>query len=125
MFRRRPTHKELDNKIKLAREVVKKGKDHIMLIKGAGIEAAALELDYRIKDLPESLLLVLDEVTPGNYIGPRPPVQSYKHEISGSELCIFKIFSNHFECDVYLKFAIKNEILWLVSFHKDREPQNT
>jgi hypothetical protein len=125
LFRKRPTYKELDNKIRAAKEVVNKGEKHIWLIKGASIEKDALELGYLIEDMPESLSLLLDEITPGNYIGPRPPEQSYEEEILGLDLFIFKVFSSHFNCDVYFKFAIKNEILWLVSFHKDRKPQKT
>lgn len=114
----RPSHKEIFNKLKKSREVI--GRGQILLIKETSIEADALELDYLLAELPEVLLKLLDEVTPHDYIGARPPSHSYETQIKGADLFEFKFFSDLFNCDVYLKFTIKNEIFWLVSLHKDK-----
>lgn len=82
-----------------------------------------MELGYLTAELPEVLLKLLDEVTPQDYIGARPPAKSYETQIKGTDLFEFKFSSNLFECDVYLKFTIKNEIFRLVSLHKDKAPK--
>jgi hypothetical protein len=116
---KRPSHKELTGKIRQAREVVSQG--DIALVELDIITIDAFELDYQIKDLQNVLYDVLGEVTPDDYVGRSPPEQSYEDKIKGSELLAFKRKSKRFGCEVYLKFTLKDRVMWLVSFHVHRE----
>ncbi len=116
---KRPSHKELTGKIGQARDAVLQG--DIALVEPDIITIDAFELDYQVKDLQNVLYDVLGEVTPNDYVGKSPPEQSYEDKIKGSELFAFKWESRRFGCEVYLKFTLKNEILWLVSLHVHRE----
>ena len=116
---KRPSHKELTGKIGQARDAVSQG--DIALVEPDIITIDAFELDYQVKDLQNVLYDVLGEVTPNDYVGKSPPEQSYEDKIKGSELFAFKWESRRFGCEVYLKFTLKDGILWLVSLHVHRE----
>ena len=52
--------------------------------------------------------------------GSRPPQKAYKSVIKNKELFAFKWKSSFFGQYTYLKFALANDCLWVVSLHKDR-----
>ena len=85
------------------------------------IAADALEIDYLVKDISNVLSDILNEITPFNYAGQRPPQRSYEDKIKGCELFAFKWESKRFGCELYLKFVLKESLMWLVSFHPNRE----
>ena len=116
---KRPSHKELTGKIRQAREAVSQG--HINLVDPDIVARDASELGYLVEDLQNVLYDVMGEVTQDNYVGKRPPDQSYEDKIKGSELFAFTWESKRFGCEVYLKFTLKDGILWLVSLHIQRE----
>jgi len=116
---KRPSHKELTGKIRQARDAVSKG--HIGLVELDTIALDALELGYLVKDVQSVLSDVLEEITPNDYVGKSPPGQSYGDKIKGSDLFAFKWESERFGCEIYLKFTLRDGILWLVSFHIHRE----
>jgi hypothetical protein len=115
---RRPSKKELYNKIKTAKEIVTTG--NIYQINQGAIAADAIELGYQIVKLRSILLALFEEVQIENYIGGRPPQKSYETQIKSLELFEFRWLSKKFGCDVYLKYSLKNEIFYLVSLHKHR-----
>lgn len=116
----RPSHKELFKKIREAREAV--GDGRITILTQNVIACDALELGYLIEeDLVSVLSGLLDEISPENYVGKRPPDKSYEEEIKDLDLFAFKVESSCFRCRVYLKFALTGGDLWLVSLHQDRE----
>jgi len=119
MQTQRPSHRELTNKIRLAKEAV--GENRIALVEPDIIAADALELGYLIQDISEVLSLVLKEITPHDYTGSRPPQKSYEDKIRGTELFAFRWESKRFGCETYLKFALKDDQIWLVSLHSHRE----
>ena len=114
----RPTFREIDNKLKQAREAAEKG--HISFINPDILAADALDLDVEIKEIPEVLSKLMDQATPRDYIGTSPPQQSYEETILQCELFSFRITSLRFGCKIYFKFALKEGFLWLVSLHRDR-----
>ena len=115
----RPTYKELDKKLTEARNAA--GMGYVNLINPPAIAADAVELGYRIEDqIFESLLAVLESTVPGNYAGQRPPARSYENIIMANELYSFRVQSENFNCQVYLKFTLFENVLWVVSFHKNR-----
>jgi hypothetical protein len=115
----RPSHKELFGKLRDARDALKR--ESVFLLDADLIAEDAMELGY---DIGDELLAVLGELledtSPRDYAGSRPPQRSYKPVIEGLELLAFVIESRRFACRVYLKFAIAQGSLWLVSLHADR-----
>ena len=117
----RPTYRELNNKLKKAKEAVANG--NILLINPDALAADAIDLNILVKELPKILQEVLDETKPGNYVGQHPPARSYEDRIKGEELFAFKIDSKRLGCDVYLKFALFSDFISLVSLHEDRREE--
>jgi hypothetical protein len=115
----RPSHKEIDRKIKQAKEAVLE--NHLSFIDAASIAADALELGYMVSEISDILVDLLAEITPKEYVGKSPPQRSYKETILQCELFPFKWVSKRLGCTAYMKFAFKNEQLWLVSLHEDRK----
>jgi hypothetical protein len=116
----RPSHKELFKKIREAREAV--AERRISILNQDVIACDALELGYLIEEELISVLSgLLDEISPENYAGKRPPERSYEKEIKELDLFAFKVESSRFRCRVYLKFALTGGDVWLVSLHQDRE----
>jgi len=117
---KRPSHKELYNKIRGAKEAVSSGL--VNIINQEVIVCDALELDYLIvSDLLNVLSSLLDEISPENYVGKKPPEKSYEQDIQDMDLFAFRVDSSWFKCKVYLKFALYDGELWLVSLHQHRE----
>ena len=115
----RPSHKELFGKLRLAHEAVKNGQ--IALLNQLALAADAIELDYSIElELEAILSELLEGAAPGHYTGSRPPQRSYEQDIKGLELFAFLVESKRFKCRIYFKFALQDEMLWLVSLHQDR-----
>lgn len=85
------------------------------------LAADAIELDYSIElELEAVLFELLEAAAPGNYTGSRPPQRSYEQDVQGLELFAFTVGSQRFKCRIYFKFAMQDEMLWLVSLHQDR-----
>ena len=117
---KRPSHKELYKKILEARKAVANGL--VNLINQDAVVCDAMELGYLIEsDLIGVLTSLLNEITPDNYAGKRPPEKSYERQIEDLDLFAFRIESCWFNCAVYLKFALYNNELWIVSLHQNRE----
>lgn len=115
---RRPSNKELFNKIKQGKEVAAQG--NIFSIDPNVIAADAIELGYQVAKLKDVLCGLLDEVKIEHYIGAHPPRKSYESIIKDCELFEFKWTCRIFGCDTYLKYCLKGEFFYLVSLHKDR-----
>lgn len=116
---KRSSHKELTGKIKQARVVVSQGR--IDIVDPTSIAADALDVGYLVNDLANVLSEILEEITPDDYVGKSPPERSYEDKIKGSELFAFRWESKRFGCEVYLKFTLRDGVMWLVSFHVNRE----
>jgi len=116
----RPTHKELNNKLRGALTILNNGK--VLLINQVALAVDALELEYSIElELLEVLSELLESTNPTDYSGSRPPKRSYEDEISGLDLFAFVVKIDRFSAPVYYKFSLAEKELWLVSLHKDRK----
>lgn len=105
-----------------AKQAVRDGK--VALLNQPALLSDAIELGYVLEtELVTVLSALLDETTPGDYTGRRPPDRSYEEDIQGLELFAFTVESSRFKCRVYYKFALAQEIMWLVSLHPDRPPK--
>lgn len=117
---KRPTHRELSNKLKQACAFVQIGR--VNIINQTALAVDALELDYSIElELMEVLNELLEETNPADYSGSRPPKRSYEDEISGLDLFAFAVEVDRFDAPVYYKFSISQDAFWLVSLHIDRK----
>lgn len=115
----RPSHKELYGKLLSARQAVKEGR--VELLNQLSLAADAIDMDFSIEfELNAVLVELLDETAPVHYAGSKPPQRSYKQDIQGLELFAFVVESSQFKCRVYFKFALVDEIFWLVSLHPNR-----
>ena len=103
----------------MARKAIDQG--CIFLLNQVAIVADAIDLDYSLElDLAAVLAEILDACSPADYTGSRPPQRSYEQELKGLELFAFTVESRRFKCRVYLKFAVVEDTLWLVSLHRHR-----
>ncbi|MBL7047493.1 MAG: hypothetical protein ISR95_07725 [Candidatus Marinimicrobia bacterium] len=112
----RPTYKELNRKINLAKEFVINNQFDIVDPVPFALDLIELDCDADQK----TISAILDEITPNDYVGTRPPQKSYKNKIKGVDLFAFAWESTKLGCKVYFKFGIINDTLWLVSLHKDK-----
>ena len=115
----RPSHKEINHKIKQAKDAV--SDNHFSILNPFIIAADALELGVDFQHISYVLIDLLEEIIPAHYVGQHPPQRSYEHEIEGCELLPFRWLSKKMGCRVYLKFTIKGSKVWLVSLHEDRK----
>jgi hypothetical protein len=115
----RPSHKEINRKIKQAKEAALENR--ISILNPISVAADALELGLNLQNVSNILLDLLEEITLNDYVGQYPPQRSYGHEIEGYELLAFRWLSKELGCRVYLKFTIKGNRMWLVSLHEDRK----
>jgi hypothetical protein len=115
----RPSHKEINRKIKQAKEAV--SENQFSILNPVIIAADAIELGVDLQNISFILIDLLEEITPNHYAGQYPPQRSYEHDIEGYELLTFRWLSKTLGCRVYLKFTIKGKRIWLVSLHEDRK----
>ncbi len=115
----RPSHKEINRKIKQAKEAV--SENQFSILNPVIIAADAIELGVDLQNISFILIDLLEEITPNHYAGQYPPQRSYEHDIEGYELLAFRWLSKTLGCRVYLKFTIKGKRMWLVSLHEDRK----
>jgi len=118
MLFKRPSYKEINSKIKQAKDAV--SKNRIFIINPASVAADASELGYLFKEISNILSDLLKEITPREYVGQYPPQRSYERRILESDLFAFRWESKRLGCKIYLKFTVKKNRLWLISLHQDR-----
>ena len=119
MATKRPTHKELSGKIKLAKEALRT-KDGLFTDPAKTVgELNALDLGGAEEVWP-LIRELLEECDPKDYTGGKPPQKSYESAIEGSELFAFSWKSKKLSKKMYLKFVIKNGLFYYVSLHEDK-----
>ena len=119
MLMERLSHKEINRKIKQAKEAV--SKDRISILNPVSVATDTLELGLNLRNISNILSDVLEEIEPDDYAGQYPPQRSYEDEIKDCELLAFRWLSKKLGCRVYFKFTLKETRLWLVSLHEDRK----
>jgi len=120
---KRPSKREIYNRIELAKKIVKEAttENHkIIPIDPDVLALDAIELGYQVINLKMILEQLLNEVRIPHYAGGYPPQKTYKKPILNLELFPFKWKSARFGCMTYLKFCLGDSIFFLVSLHKDR-----
>lgn len=115
----RPSYHELNGKLNEAGKATLSGK--VRLVEPDAILADLLDLGIPATDLRRVLSKLISEISPGNYQGSRPPKKSYENPILGWELFAFAWKSISIGCKIYLKFALKEGAIWIVSLHQSKE----
>ncbi len=120
---KRPSHKEITNKIIQAKEAVRN--NHLLFINQSSLVSDALELGYLFRtEIKEILTDLLNKASPENYAGLKPPLKSYEQKIYGSELFAFRTESDILNGTIYFKFVLANSHMYLISLHKHRATTN-
>ncbi len=122
MHDKRPSDRELTKRLNEAKEFLKNRYGVF-----ANLSKAVGELnDLDIGDTNEVWQLirgVLEEITPKDYKGARPPQKSYEKAIVGLELLAFSWWSSKCAKQMYIKFVLKNERYYYVSLHQSRSTE--
>jgi len=88
-----------------------------------GIETALPE------DQADILMAALQEITPKDYVGRRPPEPSYEQATRSQELLAFRWRSRHFgNREMYFKFSVSKageNRVFVYSFHPSRRVRST
>ncbi len=118
---RRPGHKELAGKINAAQERLEDGNWDM------GLEYELFMKDceelglYTDEEQTAALKHVMKEVRPEHYRGPQPPRKGSRGKVLDRELFEFVFTSKFLNKEIYLKFAVYGDQLFIVSFHKTRK----
>ncbi len=123
MHNARPSDRELLKRIKEAKEYLKSRNGVFASFAKAAGELNALN----IGDADEVWQLVkelLEEISPRDYKGSRPPQKSYEKAIEGLELIAFSWWSPKLRKQMYIKFVLKNERYYYVSLHQSRSTKH-
>lgn len=120
MYSNRPSNGELDKKIKEAKAaLIAQNGVYVNLNKVVG-ELYELEIESPIQ-IWKLILVLLDEISPKEYVGGRPPQRSYEKAIEGHELFAFCWDSLKLGKKMYIKFALKGNRYYYVSLHRSKE----
>jgi hypothetical protein len=122
MHDKRPSDRELTERLNEAKEFLK---NRYGLFANPSKAVGELN-DLGIGDTNEVWLLIrelLEEITPKDYKGTRPPQKSYEKAIAGLELLAFSWWSPKCTKQMYIKFVLKNERYYYVSLHQSRSTE--
>lgn len=122
MHDKRPSDRELTKRLDEANEFLKNR--HGVFAIPSKVVGELNDLD--IGDTNDVWLLIrelLEEISPKDYKGSRPPQKSYEKAIAGSELFAFSWWSTKCAKQMYIKFVLKNERYYYVSLHQSRSTE--
>jgi hypothetical protein len=113
-----PSHKTITGKVKLAKDALKG--ERLFYVDVDIIAADLSGINRDMSELPDILNELLEKADYKNYTGTRPPQKSYEAEINGCELFAFTVESRLAGCTMYFKFTLQEDVLWLVSLHREK-----
>jgi hypothetical protein len=117
----RPSDGELDRKLKGAKAALKAYTGLFANINKAVGELNVLDVESP-NQIWELIVELLEEVSPKDYAGTRPPQKSYEKTIEGVELFAFCWDSKKLGQKMYIKFALKDSRYYYLSLHRSKEP---
>ncbi len=115
----RPTGREVDKRLKEAKEALKSRRVAFANLPKCLGELMRLEIGDA-DEVWDLLLDLLEEITIGDYAGGRPPQKNTEPDGTGAELYAFCWNSHRYGKRMYLKFAIKDGTYYYVSLHESR-----
>lgn len=122
MHHNRPSNRELTKRLNEAKAFLKNR--HGLFANPSKAVGELGELD--IDDANDVWLIIrelLEEISPRDYSGAKPPQKSYEKAIEGFELFAFSWWSFKFAKQMYIKFVLKNERYYYVSLHASRSSE--
>ncbi len=119
MHSKRPSDRELLKRIKEAIESLKNCYGLFANFAKAVGELNDLNIGDS-NDVWDLIAELLDEITPKDYAGTRPPQKSYEKTTMGKELFAFSWWSFKLKKKMYIKFALKDGRYYYVSLHESR-----
>lgn len=122
MYVSRPSDRELNKRLNEAKEYLK---DRHGVFANPSKAVGELN-DLNIADTNDVWDLIrdlLNEITPKDYMGSKPPQKSYEKVIAGLELLAFSWWSPKCAKQMYIKFVLKNERYYYVSLHQSRSTE--
>ena len=122
MNHKRPSDRELTKRLSEAKEFLKKR--HGLFANPSKAMGELNDLDIGdSNDVWKLIRELLEEISPKDYKGSRPPQKSYEKAIAGLELLAFSWWSSKFAKEMYIKFVLKNERYYYVSLHQSRSTE--
>lgn len=118
----RPQYRELHKKLQQAKQALMSHQGLFANPSKAVGELNALDIGDST-EIWGFIVKLLDEVTPDDYVGGKPPHRSYERRIEGQELFAFSWWSEVAKKQMYLKFALRDRKYYYVSLHKDTAQQ--
>jgi hypothetical protein len=118
-----PSHKELNKKLRALSAQVAAGSLPIADPKKFRRDMELLEVDTP-DELRAKLTSACKEMTPEHYAPPHKRKKSYEDACYGAPMFDFVWDSSSQGRRMYLKFAVKHEQCWLISFHPDTEAED-
>ena len=122
MHDKRPSDRELTKRLNEAKEFLKNR--HGVFANPSKVVGELNDLN--IGDANDVWLLIrelLEEISPKDYRGSRPPQKSYEKAIAGLELLAFIWWSSKCAKQMYIKFVLKDERYYYVSLHQSRSTE--
>lgn len=119
MHDKRPSDRELTKRLNEAKDFLKNRHGVFAEISKAYGELNDLDIGNS-DDIWDLIKELLEEISPNDYAGTRPPQKSYEKTIVDRELLAFSWWSPKFSKYMYIKFALKNERYYYVSLHVSR-----
>lgn len=117
MHDKRPSDRELTKRLDEAKELLKNRYGVFAIPSKAVGELNDLDIGDT-NDVWQLIRELLEEISPKDYKGSRPPQKSYEKAIAGSELFAFSWWSPRCARQMYIKFVLKNERYYYVSLHQ-------
>ncbi len=122
MHDKRPSGRELTKRLDEAKEFLKNG--YGVFATPSKVVGELNDLDIGdTNDVWQLIRELLEEISPKDYNGSRPPQKSYEKAIAGSELFAFSWWSTQCAKQMYIKFVLKNERYYYVSLHQSRSTE--
>ena len=115
----RPGAKEIDKRLKEAKEALRNRRTVFANPAKVVGELANLEIDDS-DDVWELISLLIEEIRLNDYKGGRPPQKSYEPSIADCDLWAFSWASSILKREMYLKFSIKEGTFYYVSLHESK-----
>ena len=122
MHDKRPSDRELTKRLDEAKEFLKNRYGVFATPSKAVGELNDLDIGDT-NDVWQLIRELLEEISPKDYRGSRPPQKSYEKAIAGSELFAFSWWSTRCAKQMYIKFVLKNERYHYVSLHQSRSTE--
>lgn len=119
MLDKRPSDRELFNRIIEAKDSLKNRPGLFSNPSKAVGELNDLDMG-NANEVWQLIKELLEEISPKDYRGSRPPQKSYEKTITGVELLAFSWWSPKLAKKMYIKFVLKNERYYYVSLHESR-----